>query len=411
MVNADRELTPVGCGEEFDISNYFEMQKAFVAPSADRKPIRDKWGSWFSAYAPIYNGEHNAVAVLGLDIAEQTLKQLEGYFLGRYFLFMILILVISFAMGFLLSRWLTRPLEQIISSMEKVAEGNLDHRLHPASMTEFIQIGKHFNKMTDSLQENMKELTNTIRRQERVSRELEIAADLQSRALPAGVPTIPGLEVAAKSFPATQVGGDYYDFITVSDHETGFVIADATGKGFSGALYMTNSRSVFHVVSQTDKTPANILFKTNNVIANEAISGTGLFITLFYGCYDQKSGKLVYANAGHNPPLYFHSKTRTCIDLKARSAPIGIVANQEFPEETVQMEKNDFFLLYTDGVIEAKNPEGDMFTLERLKVEIELVAEKNAGQILKHLQAVLFQYMNGREQYDDMTLVVVKKRE
>ncbi len=410
VANADRELTPVGCGEKFDVSNYLEIQSGFSVPSADRHPVRDKWGVWFSGYAPILDTKGRPYALLGMDVSEGTIQQIQKNLFERYTFFMILIMTMSLLMGFLISGWLLQPLERIILSMEKISEGRLDFRLEPSPMSEFDRIGHYFNRMAEALKQNMTQLAETVRRQERISRELEIAAELQSRALPSSVPMVSQLDIAGKSYLAARVGGDYYDFFRVSENQTGFVIADATGKGISGALYMTTSRSLFHLMVQGESSPSVVLEKTNNVIANESISGTGLFITLFYGIFDSAANRLIYSNAGHNLPIIYRAKSRTCEPLKSRSIPIGIVADQSFPEESVDLGPNDVLILYTDGVTEARNKENEMFGVERFKEEIESVAHQNADSILHHLYSKIHHFADDQEQHDDITIVVVKKK-
>lgn len=410
VANANQEVSPTGCGEPYDVTAYPQMENALETPDVDQEITKDKWGEWLSGYAPVLDSAGHSVGILGLDIAARIIKDLQAVFLERFILTILMALVLALLIGILSSQWLTKPIDQIITGMERVSEGDLNYHFKNLPDTEFKKIALIFNKMTDALKNIMGELARTVKERERISRELEIAADLQQSALPANPPDFEGLDIAAKSVPAKEVGGDYFDFLTL-DHDKdrmGFVIADAAGKGFPGTLFMTNSRSVFRVVSAGETVPGDALKRANNFISADASSAKGMFITFLYSVYDGRTKKLVCSNAGHYTPVVFDGKNRVFKTLHAGGLPLGIYPGQDYPEETVQLASGDIVVMYTDGIIEAANSKKDMFSLGRLMKLVEKNAQEPAVVLLHRIEAEIKEFIGAEPQFDDITLIVFK---
>ena len=216
-----------------------------------------------------------------------------------------------------------------------------------------------------------------------------------------------GIQIAAKSFPAKAVGGDYYDFIFPSEHQIGFVIADAAGKGFPGSLYMSNSRSVFRVIALNESSPSRMLQKTNECIVNDPAQ-QGMFITYVFGVYDGRSRRLTYANAGHYPPLFYKSQEARFESMELRGMPLGIEKDQEYPEGTIDLSQGDLLVLYTDGFIDAVNFRGEMFDVDSLKQVIQKNAFLSASQIIDRVSDEVASFVGNQPQHDDMTMVILK---
>ena len=217
-----------------------------------------------------------------------------------------------------------------------------------------------------------------------------------------------GLEIAADSMPAATVGGDYFDFMLGETGKIGFVVADAAGKGFPGSLFMTNSRSIFRVISAQDTTPSIALKRTNDFISAEASSADGLFITFLYSIYEKDTKKLTYSNAGHYPPLVYSPLLNQFKSLNVGGVPLGVYPHQEFPQETVQLTPDDVVVMYTDGVLEASDKSGRMFGLNRLMSLIQREAGKTAVEILQTIEEDVSVFAAGQPLFDDMTLIVFK---
>jgi len=308
----------------------------------------------------------------------------------------------------ILGRYIRR-IERLSGAAQAVAEGKFETEVPGMPDDEIGRLGGAFNKMVQDLRQYMQTLEVTAREKEAIAKELEIAAQLQEKALPRSMPDVPGLEVAARSFPAKAVGGDYYDFVYPGEDKVGFVIADAAGKGFPGSLYMSNSRSIFRVISLTETSPSVMLRKTNDYIAGDPTQ-EGMFITYIFGVYDGKTRKLTYSNAGHFPPLLYNTRSKTFKPLNAGGMPIGIMGGADFPEETVEFAQGDILILYTDGIIEAMNLQNEMFGAEKLEQVIRDHASEPSKTIIDHIGSQIAGFVGEAPQHDDMTVVVVKAR-
>lgn len=411
VTNADRERTPVDCGERYDIRNEPTIRLGFQKSYADLRAHTDRWGTWVSAYAPIKTRSGESIGILGVDIAQQTVVEIRKEFFVRFLISLGACLGFSFLVGLLSSFWITKPIRRVVKGMEMVGGGNLEHTLERFTETEFDRMSGIFNKMTASLKRMMIELAETVRENERVRRELEIATEIQQSIFPEHPPDVEGLEIVAKSVPAKEVGGDYFDFFSApSGDQIGFIIADASGKGLPGTLYMTRSRSVFRVISSEEVYPGGTLNRSNRYIATDASSGKGMFITVLYLLYNKKTKQMTCANAGHYPPLWFKGKEKTFAALTVSGAPVGIMFEQKYREETIQLSSQDLLVMYTDGVIEAKAESGEMFGVERLKRLIEQNASLSARDLFAKIEAGIKEFIGHAPPFDDLTLMVIRVR-
>lgn len=409
VTNADRERTPVGCGERYDLREAPEIRVGFQKSFSDLKANTDRWGTWISAFAPVRTRAGEVVGVLGIDIAQQTVIQIRREFSSLFLISIGVCLGLSLVIGLLSSVWLTKPIRRVVKGMEVVASGDMEHTLGRFSEDEFDRMSGIFDKMTGALKRMMSKLAETVRENERVKRELEIATEIQQSIFPEHPPEVEGLEIAAKSVPAKEVGGDYYDFLAVPSGDTvGFIIADASGKGLPGTLYMTRSRSVFRVISSEESRPGETLRRANGYIAADASSAKGMFITVLYLLYDKKKKQMTCANAGHYQPLWFKAREKAFAPLTASGIPVGIMPDQAYPEETMQLSSQDVVVLYTDGVIEAKTESGSMFGIERLKQLIEQNSTLGAHELFVKIEAGIQAFIGQAPAFDDLTLMVIR---
>ncbi len=409
VTNADRERTPVGCGERYEIRDEPGIRAGFKSPYASMVPGTDKWGTWVSAFAPIKTRSGEIVGILGVDIAQQTVLEIRQEFSSLFLISIGACLGFSLVVGLLSSFWLTRPIRRVVKGMETVGGGDLEHKLEHFDETEFNRMSGIFNKMTGSLKRMMLELAETVRENERVRREIEIATEIQQSIFPKHPPEVEGLEIEAKSVPAKEVGGDYYDFFpTSSGDQIGFIIADASGKGLPGTLYMTRSRSVFRVISSEEVHPGATLSRSNNYIAADASSGKGMFITVLYMLYDKAKKQMTCANAGHYPPLWFKAKEKVFVEITTSGVPVGILPEQTYQEETIQLAPQDLLIMYTDGVTEARAAHGEMFGVERLKRLVEQNSSLGAHDLFVKIEAGIKEFIGQAPPFDDLTLIVVR---
>ena len=250
------------------------------------------------------------------------------------------------------------------------------------------------------------QLIEQVKDAERVKREMEIAQQIQMGLLPGKPPEIPGLDLAGRCFPATQVGGDYYDFFRIAEQQLGFVIADVSGHDVGSAFIMATARSALRSEVLAHRSPAKILEDTN-VVLYEDLTHAEKFITMFYAEYDTTTRILHYSNGGHNPPIVLHNGTCTLLDTEGMV--LGVLDAVEFEERRLQLESNDFVVFYTDGVIEAKNASGEMFTMQRLCHLLERVDRCcTAPALLESIYQALEQYSSDALRADDITVMVLK---
>jgi serine phosphatase RsbU (regulator of sigma subunit)/predicted ester cyclase len=242
---------------------------------------------------------------------------------------------------------------------------------------------------------------------ERVEQELRVARSMQQASLPKEVPELEGWQISPYYQPAREVGGDFYDFFELEDGRVGLAVGDATGKGMPAAIAVTASCSMLRAVAQAlgSFSPGEVLARVNETLF--ARIPPNMFITCFYCILDPKSGSLRYANAGHNLPCRRHQHAAT--DLNARGMPLGLMPGMAYEENETALVAGEGVFFYTDGLVEAHNPQGEMFGTPRLR---SLLSEHPMGGT--DLSAILMEELErftgeGWEQEDDITLLTLKR--
>ncbi|HEX5688687.1 MAG TPA: PP2C family protein-serine/threonine phosphatase [Roseiflexaceae bacterium] len=241
------------------------------------------------------------------------------------------------------------------------------------------------------------------RRQAELEQDLLMARDIQQGLLLEAVPRLPGWEISAMSLPARDLGGDLYDFLPLADGWHGIMIGDVSGKGLPAALRMAVTRTVFRHEARRGADPAVTLAAVNNGVLSEIPQG---MVTMVYVMLNTGNGCLRIANAGHNYPIVLNGHIH---EVELTGLPLGVIGGSEYDELSGGLRHGDTVLLYTDGVIEATNPRGEIFGYDRL------VAVLHANNILKPraLLSVLLHELRAwsdGEQTDDITMVIVRRR-
>jgi sigma-B regulation protein RsbU (phosphoserine phosphatase) len=241
---------------------------------------------------------------------------------------------------------------------------------------------------------------------ERRAYEMEIAGGIQQSFLPESPPRIEGVELAAVNLPAREVGGDFYDFIPVSQDKWGLVIADVSGKGVPAALFMALSRTLVRANAVGNPTVSGAIRRANDLIVED--DRANMFVTLFYSVLDPKRKTLSYVNAGHNPPVMLRREGRDIMLLAAKGIALGVMPNIELEEREISLREGDVVVLYTDGVTEAINDKEEQFGQQRL---IQLIDEGRglpAQEIVTRIQQGVTAFSAGQPQFDDITIMVLK---
>src|SRR5215210_3846030 len=252
-------------------------------------------------------------------------------------------------------------------------------------------------------------LEQEVRERARVERELEVAKSIQQASLPEEVPTLEGWRINPFYRPAREVGGDFYDFHLLPDGKLGLVVGDATGKGVPAALVMSTTCGMLQATARAlgSSSPGEVLAQVNETLVARIPSN--MFVTCFYGVLDPGSGSLRYANAGHDLP-YVRSDD-DAEELRATGMPLGLMAGMSYEEEEASLREGESVLFYSDGLVEAHNPQGEMFGFPRLR---ELVAEHadEERSLGDSLLEELYSFVGeGWEQEDDITLLTLERSE
>ncbi|HEV2742881.1 MAG TPA: GAF domain-containing SpoIIE family protein phosphatase, partial [Rubrobacter sp.] len=241
---------------------------------------------------------------------------------------------------------------------------------------------------------------------ERIEQELKVARLIQQTLLPKALPELPGYEVAAYYQPAREVGGDFYDFLTLEDGRLGLVVGDVTDKGVPAALVMATTRTMLRAAAQRLLSPGEVLQRVNAVLVQDI--PPNMFVTCLYAILDPESGRVVYANAGHDLPYRRRAgRGGAAEELRARGMPLGLMPGMGYEEKEMVLEKGESVLFYSDGRVEAHDRRREMFGFPRLQ---GLVGAHRSGgsSLIDFLLAELARFTGeGWEQEDDITLVTL----
>ena len=249
-------------------------------------------------------------------------------------------------------------------------------------------------------------LEQEMRERERIEQELRVARRIQQASLPEEVPTLEGWQISPFYQPAREVGGDFYDFHLLSEGRLGVVVGDATGKGVPAALVMSTTCGMLQLAARAldSSSPGEVLAQVNETLFARIPSN--MFVTCFYAILDPNSGRFTYANAGHDLPYLWHGGDAQ--ELRARGMPLGLMPGMSYEEKEIVLEPRDNVLLYSDGLVEAHDPKGEMFGFPRLRALVsEHGEERSLGNLL--LEELYSFVGEGWEQEDDITLLTLRR--
>ncbi len=260
------------------------------------------------------------------------------------------------------------------------------------------------NAQLEQAYRDLKAAQDQLIQKEKLEHELKVARRIQESILPKEIPCLPGWEMAAHWQPAHAVSGDFYDFIHFPDGRLALIVGDVTGKGVPAALVMATTRAILRATAQPGLNPGQVLERVNDQVCVDILPG--MFVTCFYGILDSGTGALNFANAGHCLPLQVHQSE--VVEPRATGMPLGLLEGMAYEEKAISLQDGDTLLLYSDGLIEAHNPQREMFDLPRVKT---LLSSFTCGpEIIGMLLSELAQFTGpDAEQEDDVTLVMIQK--
>jgi steroid delta-isomerase-like uncharacterized protein len=268
------------------------------------------------------------------------------------------------------------------------------------------KIAEEWTEGSDVATLTQQHLEQELRERERIEQELRVARSIQHASLPKEVPTLEGWQIAPFYQPAREVGGDFYDFFELEDGRVGVVVGDATGKGMPAALMAEATSNMLRAVAQAlgSSSPGEVLSRVNETLL--ARIPDNMFITCFYAILEPNSGRLSYANAGHDLPYVWQSGEAE--ELRARGMPLGLIPGMSYEQKEIVLDAGDSALFYSDGLVEAHDPQRDMFGFLRLRA---LVREHGKQESLEEaLLEELYSFVGeGWEQEDDITLLTLRR--
>ena len=335
--------------------------------------------------SPLTVGFRMGPAAVYRYLSGPSFAPLDNYNLGQIFLILLavvaglflIIQAVALVMGLTLARSITGSVHELFAGTERVRRGDFGHKIAIRSRDQLGELAGSFNSMTASIEGLLREKAE----KERLEQELRIARSIQMSLLPQGPLQMPGVSLSGHCEPAREVGGDYYDFLPLENDRLGILIADVAGKGTSAALYMAELKGLVLSLSRHHVSPRQMLIEANRIISKHLDARS--FITMTYAVVDLRARTMTCARAGHCPLIYVPGP-----DAASRTpqvlTPEGMVLGLQFDlgdtfdrlleEVTLPLGRGDLFVLYTDGISEAMNPQGDCFGDQRL---VEL-AERHA---------------------------------
>jgi sigma-B regulation protein RsbU (phosphoserine phosphatase) len=239
-----------------------------------------------------------------------------------------------------------------------------------------------------------------------LQRELDVARRIQQSILPRTFPASDRFELHAHMITAKEVGGDLYDFFTIDGEKLGFLIGDASGKGIPAALFMAVSRTLLRATALNGMTPNECLQQVNRLLHGSSDFET--FVTIFYGILDTATGEIAYCNGAHNPPYIIRSHG----EVEAAGAPdglmLGLFAHAEYQPNRMTLRSGEALVLYTDGVTEAKNPESEDYSEDRLEACLKRAAHASVQEIIDAVMSEVTTFASTAPQADDITMMVLR---
>ena len=245
-----------------------------------------------------------------------------------------------------------------------------------------------------------------------IQSDLSVAREIQHAILPLSfklkLEDAEKVDISASMLAAKDVGGDFYDFFPIDDHRLGFTIADVSGKGVPAAIFMAVSRTLIKATGLRDLPSNECVSTVNDILCGESVES--MFVTVFYGIYDLRTGMIDFTNGGHNPPFIVHPDG-TAEELKTESnLVLGAMGGIPFKSESLQLNPGDALYLYTDGVTEAENKDHELFGESRLQAVLSAQKGVESREIIEAVSSAVKEFVDGAPQSDDITQLVIRRK-
>ena len=318
----------------------------------------------------------------------------------------LLVLFFAMLLSYLFAKQLGGPIARLREAAGEVASGNFEQDVRIKSNDELGELGTSFNSMRKSLIDQREELIRT----ENIKKDLELASKIQESLLPRSLPVLNGIEIGCKLIPSNMVGGDYYGFLSENSKSNfGCVIADVAGHGTASAILMAMARSVIQAEAERTQNAAHLLQRVNHILYPD-LEEAETFISMFCFNYDKQSSTLKFANAGHNLPILYRSRSDQFDALDADGMLIGILEDAEYELKEVKVNEGDFLLLYTDGLVEPHNAQREQFSLNRVQNILREQKDQKIDTLVTKLYEAVEQFAGDQAFSDDRTCVLIRWR-
>lgn len=382
----------------------------------------EKYGYLASAYAPIFDAKGKAILVMAADFEIQPVLDKIKYNVIRVGIgvfFVVIVLIFLYAI--FLDKRVVFPLKELTQHSKtivaKCRQGTLtDYQENFGALKhrddEIYELARSFYQMTIDLQTYISNLEKVTNEKQKIEAELNVAKSIQLMLLPKIFPPFKvtdDFSIYASIEPAKSVGGDYYDFYMIDEDHICFTIADVSGKGVPAALFMVIAKTIMKNQAMSNYEPDHVLYETNNQLC--ADNEEGMFVTAFFAVYEISTGRLTYANAGHNPPLLYRYGGRFEYLPMKKGVVLAVMDGMEYYKNEIFLGSGDILFSYTDGVTEAMNQDGELYSEERLFNVLNQMMDKSSSleKIQKQVRSSVAEHVQEAEQSDDITMLIFGK--
>jgi serine phosphatase RsbU (regulator of sigma subunit)/anti-sigma regulatory factor (Ser/Thr protein kinase) len=349
------------------------------------------------------NGKSMGTAIVGLERHHVHALLTEAR--TRQAIFLVLILAAAVLLTPILISVLLRPIAVLRAGLERIGQGNLDTQLQVSSKTELGMLARSINEMSMKLKNAREELLE----KERLDHEMQLARQIQRSLLPGDDTTAEDFIVSGSQTAAEEVGGDYYDVFPLNDGRVGLVIADVAGKGLGGCLVTSMIAVLIRTLCPSHSSPASLMIALQGSLIDSL--QPGMFVTMFYGMLDPRSGRLTYASAGHNPLLHYRADAEQIDWHKTDGIPLGLIRGEPFEatlrDSFLELAQGDLLVQYTDGFSEAMNASGEEYGFERIEKCVMELAPQGCHTVMTGLQSSVEEWERPLAALDDKTLLVI----
>ncbi len=375
--------------------------KSGIARYRDFETGRAKWIVFF----PVKSTGWSFAAVMFED---KVMAPIYSH-MKRNIAFLLTTLLMIAAIIFYISSKITRPLGLLAEAVGKLGNGNLKAEVTGLKNTDETGVlARAFNKMVLELEENVQSRILEEAARKTVEAEINVAREIQLNLLPHKFPPFPDkkeFDLHALNLPAKFIAGDFFDFFFIEDHVLSFAIADVSGKGISAAMFMAVARTMLRDNSLPSGNPATVMKKVSDLLSQD--NDKLMFVTVFYGRYDIRTGELRYVNAGHNPP-YLIRKNGKMEELYPTGPLAAVFPDARYAERTVRLEPDDTLVCFTDGVTEANAGGGELFGEDRFVKLLSGLSLESVEKICSLISEEVLNYSAG-DLKDDVTLLVLRR--